>query len=134
MGDEVKAAAEWLLELGTHSGVRPVYLYERAVREDGVAVARAVLAAGWRPIESAPRDGTRVLLVGRWITLPGHSGIVIGHWAERWWSGGVPIEPSHYMPLPKPPPATCEHVWGIDGMHSNEYCKKCFVPKPPGAE
>jgi hypothetical protein len=49
MGDEVKAAAERLLELGTHSGVRPIYLYERAVREDGVAVARAVLAAGWRP-------------------------------------------------------------------------------------
>jgi hypothetical protein len=28
MGDEVKAAAERLLELGTHSGVRPIYLYE----------------------------------------------------------------------------------------------------------
>jgi len=24
----------------------------------------------------------------------------------------------------------CEHVWGTDGMHSNEYCKKCFMPKP----
>jgi hypothetical protein len=25
----------------------------------------------------------------------------------------------------------CQHVWGIDGQHNNEYCKKCFVDKPP---
>lgn len=24
------------------------------------------------------------------------------------------------------------HVWGTDGMHSNEYCKVCFVNKPKG--
>lgn len=24
----------------------------------------------------------------------------------------------------------CDHVWGTDGMHSNEYCKKCFMSKP----
>jgi len=24
----------------------------------------------------------------------------------------------------------CRHEWGIDGMHSNEFCKKCFVSKP----
>jgi hypothetical protein len=24
----------------------------------------------------------------------------------------------------------CEHEWGIDGQHSNEFCKKCFVDKP----
>jgi carbon storage regulator len=28
------------------------------------------------------------------------------------------------------PTAVCEHVWGIDGTHSNEFCKKCFVDKP----
>ena len=22
-----------------------------------------------------------------------------------------------------------EHVWGIDGAHSNEYCKKCFIDR-----
>lgn len=25
---------------------------------------------------------------------------------------------------------TCDHVWGTDGQHSNEFCKKCFVTKP----
>ena len=23
-----------------------------------------------------------------------------------------------------------KHEWGIDGMHSNEYCKKCFISRP----
>lgn len=23
-----------------------------------------------------------------------------------------------------------EHVWGTDGQHSNEFCKRCFVSKP----
>ena len=26
--------------------------------------------------------------------------------------------------------ANCEHEWGTDAQHSNEYCKKCFVDKP----
>ena len=24
----------------------------------------------------------------------------------------------------------CDHEWGIDGQHSNEYCKKCYINKP----
>ena len=24
----------------------------------------------------------------------------------------------------------CDHQWGIDGAHSNEYCKRCFVSRP----
>ncbi len=24
----------------------------------------------------------------------------------------------------------CDHIYGTDGMHSNEYCKKCFKSKP----
>ena len=24
----------------------------------------------------------------------------------------------------------CEHEWGTDGQHSNEFCKKCFTDKP----
>ena len=24
----------------------------------------------------------------------------------------------------------CDHEWGTDGIHSNEYCKKCFMSKP----
>jgi len=23
-----------------------------------------------------------------------------------------------------------KHEWGIDGVHSNQYCKKCFIDRP----
>jgi len=24
----------------------------------------------------------------------------------------------------------CQHIWGIDGLHSNIYCKVCFITRP----
>lgn len=49
---------------------------------------------------------------------------------------------THWTPLPIvwdkhgnircPKSETGEHQWGIDGQHSNEYCKLCFIPKPHG--
>mgnify|MGYP006935488135 CR=1 FL=1 len=82
---------------------------------------------GWRDIESAPRDGTEVLLAAG-------SRVTVGHWTTEeecrvqigdcggvcrcpeyeyqdptWlsWDGGFTTEhpPTHWMPLP-PPPAT----------------------------
>ena len=36
-------------------------------------------------------------------------------------------------PIPEPIEARaregCQHMWGTDGAHNNEYCKKCFVSK-----
>ncbi len=26
---------------------------------------------------------------------------------------------------------SCGGKWGIDGQHSNEYCKKCYKSRPP---
>lgn len=59
-------------------------------------------APGWRPIESAPKDGSSVLLfvpsyqcVGSWLnTIEG------GEWCSGEWD----VEPTHWMPLPSPPP------------------------------
>lgn len=53
---------------------------------------------GWMPIESAPRDGTRVLTFD-----PGFIGIHLD-WFDRQdavsgWLG----EPTHWRPLPPPP-------------------------------
>jgi hypothetical protein len=59
----------------------------------------------WQKIESAPRDGTCVLLAGR-------EGICTGTWNERrrqwqvytedgWFE--VEVYPTHWMPLPAPP-------------------------------
>jgi hypothetical protein len=67
---------------------------------------------GWRPIETAPKDGTAVLLGG---CSPGPA-IRIGWWGngrylsrtrgwERDWTTGADygFAPTHWMPLPDPP-------------------------------
>lgn len=65
----------------------------------------------WRPIESAPRDGTLLLLA-----VPG--GVTVGRWVRHrayaqcwaWMAEPWPqcdflfaLEPTHWAPLPPPP-------------------------------
>ena len=58
----------------------------------------------WRPIDSAPKDGTWVLL--GWSNNPSH--VAIGNWGiDGWCDDGDGLEfhnqPSHWMPLPAGP-------------------------------
>lgn len=62
----------------------------------------------WQPIESAPKDGSSILA---WPCYSGN-GVSQVQWRDmkrtpgRWehqWGRGVPVEPTHWMPLPKPP-------------------------------
>lgn len=68
-------------------------------------------AAGWRPIETAPRDGTRVLV---WRPRESddhvaHAGV--DHWRDdnagggsgSWYRSRRYQQPTHWMPLPAPP-------------------------------
>jgi hypothetical protein len=58
----------------------------------------------WQPIETAPRDGTRVLAsvgVGpaAWRTIASYSDIL-----KCWCGEGLVFNrPTHWMPLPPPP-------------------------------
>ena len=78
-------------------------------REDGRAVV------GWKPIETAPKDGSTVILgfagshseEGFWMNDPERN-----HWGEiGWFSSDAdvlcerPASPTHWMPLPSPPAA-----------------------------
>ena len=67
----------------------------------------------WQPIETAPKDGARVLLcasggavwMGHWI---GRSGAhVINGWT-RFNCVDIDWNPTHWMPLPSPPEAPNE--------------------------
>ena len=66
--------------------------------------------ADWQPIETAPKDGTRVL-----VYQPGHLHMIgtygaFGYYfGPHWWSNGVTIAPTHWMPLPEFP-SRCSEV------------------------
>lgn len=79
----------------------------------------------WKPIETAPRDGTAVLVMqdtwpgtksGRAEECNGHNTYVAAWWAGEHNGAGAwicymdairdpecPIDPTHWMPLPAPP-------------------------------
>lgn len=63
----------------------------------------------WQPIETAPKDGSDVLLFYAEVYGQTHQ-VIIGHWNPRgfWvWQHravrGYSYEPTHWMPLPPAP-------------------------------
>lgn len=67
---------------------------------------------GWRPIETAPKDGTLVLIFAALGNPAAFEGVLLAAYGrtddngEDWWaldSGGWVKSPSHWMPLPPPP-------------------------------
>ena len=68
--------------------------------------------SGWKPIETAPKDGT-IILVGVWDYGPD---IASASWNGKFWDMelygyqycGDPefSDPTHWMPLPAPPEDT----------------------------
>ena len=88
--------------------------------------------SAWRPIETAPKDGTSILLhhqpepewrepecddvntvvASWWEDVSDADGVPYGDWiCYMDLPSGEPVcpfEPSHWMPLPDPPPAETE--------------------------
>ena len=62
----------------------------------------------WRPIETAPKDGTRILLA-KIVGHPDHATALwwasIGHWSSKWnnWNDGIEpsgfVPPTHWLPI-----------------------------------
>ena len=71
----------------------------------GPSLAAASLSRNWQPIETAPKDGTHILL------SDGSDIVVVGEWYDRsgtpcWtvsWDGNEFDDASFWMPLPEPP-------------------------------
>lgn len=94
-----------------------VVAYQRLCREALAAIQSQpdVVVGGWQPIETAPKDGTRVLL---YLAAP-WSRLELARWYQPWgnWQtdGDEPDQfrdeycgigsqlPTHWQPLPPPP-------------------------------
>ncbi len=91
-----------------------MYAAGRAVGEEN-AKHNAAICGGWRPIESAPKDGTPVLLFARLVGVniatnsPYAPTIHVGAYRTdlRIWTGSayrnqleIELEPTHWMPRP----------------------------------
>lgn len=75
------------------------------------AAREAVAAArnGWRPIETAPRDGTRIIVYrpkfdGDYIPQVGWDfWMTKGLLEPTWGKSRKDVPPTHWMPFPEPP-------------------------------
>jgi hypothetical protein len=62
-----------------------------------------VRASVWRPIETAPKDGTEVLVYVHRRMGPLFMGAT-NSTGKQWWSRNLgDVKPTHWMPLPAPP-------------------------------
>jgi hypothetical protein len=68
----------------------------------------------WQPIETAPKDGTAILLfspdargllpsIGLWSAGEFPNGEIYADWIDCWADAVIDAEPTHWMHLPPPP-------------------------------
>lgn len=79
-------------------------------RDDLIVIKAALARSAWQGIESCPKDGTYILLIGKWTNgviakwIKNNSAHILGsgHWLTR--EGGIAAyEFTHWMNLPAPP-------------------------------
>jgi hypothetical protein len=58
--------------------------------------------ADWQPIETAPKDGTDILVYDNGVMFV-TSWVDVDGWQGWWETGRVEPPPTHWMPLPDPP-------------------------------
>lgn len=112
MGEMIARAAHAIAaaELDEGDGLFDVHALPEEVYDNYLRMASAAIAAigcGWRDISTAPKDGAKLLGWEPPYTVP------VGY-AVFWWSGhgwvrdgddfDLVFEPTHWMPLPDPPP------------------------------
>jgi hypothetical protein len=58
---------------------------------------------GWQPIETAPKDGTAILVHCNRMTYEAWYSQVWNHFVHAVTGGTHEVEPTHWMPLPPKP-------------------------------
>lgn len=115
LGSVLRDIAAKMVAAGKADESHAIQQAERAVISRAIrAFANAGAAPeGWRQIETAPKDGSYILLA-----VPNHDGdMTVGHWDDAWSDDGwwllddgknfeIPLRgkgPTHWMPLPAAP-------------------------------
>jgi hypothetical protein len=75
-----------------------------AFRTDSGASGDGDTSTAWQPIETAPKDGTDILLSdGVEVTQGGWVAAVSMVGGAGWWSVAGDLRPTHWMAFPAPP-------------------------------
>ena len=85
------------------------------VRSEGTEITSTDLFGSWQPIDTAPKDGTRVLLcfIEPSIGADYEVGIYVpNHGYPVWRAAGTFVEPVAWMPIPNMPNAKLSHEEG----------------------
>lgn len=66
----------------------------------------------WQPIETAPKNGQRILLWGLQYVMPvtGSQYFEVNGWRIQPGMNALKNQPTHWMPLPRPPEKTTGEV------------------------
>lgn len=73
-----------------------------------ITLARRGLASQWQPIETAPKDGTRILVYRKGakryplVSVDSFESVK-WPWPPCWYHSPSDEQPTHWMPLPEPP-------------------------------
>jgi hypothetical protein len=68
------------------------------LRRENTQLREALADGSWRPIETAPKDGTEIIILGKWTKDCSRAYWDGGLWQT--YSGGHEENPTHWMPLP----------------------------------
>ena len=103
--ETIAYAGQFFRMLGGQMPLGP--LFQIIAREDGTLTVknhRNFLPANWQPIETAPRDGTKILVYRG--NEPGSEKVRVGvdYWLfGQWYKSRHWPQPTHWQPLPEPP-------------------------------
>lgn len=98
---------------------------------DPIPAARVeTLIRQWQPIETAPKDGTSLLLARKHMS--GELIVVSGSWNSggamhmpHWMSPVLGFQPTHWMPLPDDHPTEKTECCGVPLAATDRFCSRC---------
>lgn len=81
--------------------------HDAKTKADGAESLSTVGLGVWLPIETAPKDGTEILVCGPSMPADGmYRSCAVwreGKWIESWWSNDELFPPTYWTPLPDTP-------------------------------